>query len=634
MLAMSCSFFLKGIAQVCPPNIDFETGSFAGWTCYTGTTAEVNQTNMITLSPSGPVQGRHTMYTKNAASEVDPYGGFPVNCPNGSGHSIRLGNDVAGTEAEGVAYEFTIPANRNVYSLIYHYAVVFQDPSHQHFQQPRMEIEITNVTDNQVISCSSFSFFPVGSPLPGFFPSSNSTSNTPVWCKDWSAVSINLDGHAGKTIRLFFKTADCTFRRHFGYAYIDVNTECSGEFTGATFCPGDSAVQVVAPHGYQSYTWFSNGFSQVVGKEQTLLLTPAPPAGTTLAVEVVPYHGYGCIDTLYARMIDTLTVEAIAGEDKRLCFGKPEQLGAPPKPGVHYSWSPSAGLTNAFVSNPFANPEMTTNYILTSRSFGGGCVARDSVIITPITIDRTIRLEGSEAYCMGNDDSSVLQLASGSLDKITWYRDNKVVDNFNKERFYVNQSGTYYAQLNRDGCTINTDAKTILIEKAKPPIRYHDLYVVANTPSTLEARTFAATVLWQPGTFLNAMTTASPVFTGSSDQLYTIQLKTAVGCITVDTQAVIIVKHMDILVPTAFTPNKDGRNDILRPVLFGMKELTYFNVYNRWGQLLFQSKNRNAGWDGTFQGKIQANQVVVWTAEGIGMDGKKYIRKGTSVCIQ
>ena len=58
---------------------------------------------------------------------------------------------------------------------------------------------------------------------------------------------------AGKTIRLFFKTADCTFRRHFGYAYIDVNTECSSEFTGATYCPDDTAVTVTAPYGYQNY---------------------------------------------------------------------------------------------------------------------------------------------------------------------------------------------------------------------------------------------------------------------------------------------------------------------------------------------------------------------------------------------
>ncbi|MBD0294452.1 MAG: hypothetical protein ICV84_04495, partial [Flavisolibacter sp.] len=375
-------------AQNCPPNIDFESGTFDGWTCYTGSAAEMNGTNVISLSYSGPVPGRHTMFTRSAATQLDPYGEFPVVCPNGSGHSIRLGNDLAGTEAEGVSYEFTIPANRNVYSLIYHYAVVFQDPNHLEYQQPRMEIEITNVTDNTVISCSSFTFIPYGTPLPGFFISSNQSTSTPVWCKNWSAVSVNLDGHAGKRIRLFFKTADCTFRRHFGYAYIDVNSECNGELPGVKYCPQDSAVQIVAPYGYQGYTWY-NSANQVLGTQQILALKPPPPVGTTLAVQVTPYYGYGCPDTLYARLTDTLTVKALAGDDQRVCNGNPVQLGAMPKPDIFYHWSPSTGLSDADIANPFANPDSTTTYILTSRSYGSGCVDRDTVTITPIALDST-----------------------------------------------------------------------------------------------------------------------------------------------------------------------------------------------------------------------------------------------------
>src|SRR5207253_10017978 len=176
-------------------------------------------------SPSPPTAERHTMYSSNSGL-MDPYGGFPVNCPNGSGHSIRLGNNMGGGEAEGISYEFAIPANRNVYSLMYYYAVVFQDPNHQQFQQPRMVVEITDLTDNTVIDCSSFTFIPYGTVLPGFFISPISGDDgTPIWSKTCSAVTINLNGHAGHRIQLFFKTADCTFRRHFGYAYIDVNSE-------------------------------------------------------------------------------------------------------------------------------------------------------------------------------------------------------------------------------------------------------------------------------------------------------------------------------------------------------------------------------------------------------------------------
>ncbi|MGZ5134448.1 MAG: hypothetical protein ACXWCG_04840, partial [Flavitalea sp.] len=340
-----CCIYFSTNGQDCPPNIDFENGTFDGWTCYTGSTAATNNQNIISIFPGPPAFDRHVMISSTNAGN-DYYGGFPMICPNGSGYSIRLGNDQAGTQAEGISYEFTIPANKDIYSLIYHYAVVFQDPNHTQFQQPRLELEIRNVTDNKIIDCSSFTFIPYGTLLPGFFESPNPGGDTPVWCKDWTAVSINLNGHAGKTIRLFFKTADCTFRRHFGYAYIDVNSECSGEFVGATYCPDDTAVNVVAPYGYSSYTWYNNTFTNVLGTSQSLFLNPPPAVGTNLAVKVEPYHGYGCLDTFYAKLIDTLTVSSIGGPDAFSCNRTPVRIGANPKPGLFYHWTPSTGLSN------------------------------------------------------------------------------------------------------------------------------------------------------------------------------------------------------------------------------------------------------------------------------------------------
>src|SRR5215203_3862914 len=133
--------------------------------------------------------------------------------------------------------------------------MLIQLPNHRINEQPRMEIEVTNVTDNIKIDCSSFTFIAVGSSMPGFEYSSRSDSITVLY-KNWSAVSVDLSGNAGKTIRLFFKTADCTFRRHFGYAYIDVDSECTTNISGAEYCPDDTLVSLTAPFGYQKYTWY------------------------------------------------------------------------------------------------------------------------------------------------------------------------------------------------------------------------------------------------------------------------------------------------------------------------------------------------------------------------------------------
>ena len=629
-----CPGFFSARAQECPNNIDFETGTFNGWTCYIGSSAAVNGQNVIYLSPTpGPIPNRHTMYSRSSLGALDEYGGFPVNCPNGSGYSVRLGNNVAGTEAEGLSYEFTIPANQNIYSLIYHYAVVFQDPNHEIYQQPRLVIQITNVTDNSLIHCSSFTFIPYGSLLPGFFESPNPNGDTPVWCKDWSAVSINLDGLAGKTIRLFFKTADCTFRRHFGYAYIDVNSECSSEFVGSAFCPDDTAVKLTAPFGYQSYTWYNNTFTQILGTQQTITFTPIPVPGTTYAVQVTPYNGYGCLDTLYAKLVDTLTVTANAGRDTVSCNEDPVPIGVIPKPGLAYNWSPANGLSDSHVSNPFAAPDINTNYILTTSHDGGGCADTDTVLVKSSIIDNSIQLIGSAMYCSDSGDSTILRVRP--TDHIQWYKDDKRISGANQTDYRVTKTGSYYAMLFNDaGCIIATEKQNIVIDEPRPGISYPIKYAIIDLPLDLKARQFGDSILWSPGTWLNTPTSFTPVFNGSSEQLYTIEIKTNSGCVTVDTQLVKTVKKAEIYVPTAFTPNKDGLNDYLHPILMGIKEVRYFRIFNRWGNLLFESKTDQPGWDGRLNGVPQAAQVVVWVVEGLGVDNNIYRRTGTTMLVR
>ncbi|HEY2720391.1 MAG TPA: hypothetical protein VGI82_01615, partial [Chitinophagaceae bacterium] len=479
-------------AQNCPPNIDFETGTFTGWTCYTGFVAAVNGQNVITISPSGPVNNRHTMYSyaKNAG-QIDYYGKFPVLCPNGSGYSIRLGNNLAGTEAEGVSYQFTIPSDENVYSLIYHYAVVFQDPNHRPEEQPRMETEVMDLTDNKLITCSSFTFIPYGSLLPGFFESPNPNDATPVWCKDWSAVTVNLNGLAGKTIQLFFKTSDCTFKKHFGYAYIDVNSECSDEFVGAKFCPDDTAINVTAPFGYQTYNWYNNTFTQLLGSNQTIRFSPPPAVGTDIAVQLTPFNGYGCLDTLYAKLVDTLKITANAGRDTLSCNHSPVIIGGNAIPGYVYSWSPAAGLSDAGVSNPIATPDVTTQYVVSTRHDGGGCLNSDTVLVTASVIDSAMQVIGKPIYCADNGDSCILVVQP--TDSIQWYKDNLAIDGANQTQLRVPSSGSYYAVLyNKDGCTLTTAKQDVVIDHARSGITYPVEYAVIDLPLTLKARQFGA----------------------------------------------------------------------------------------------------------------------------------------------
>ena len=167
-----------------------------------------------------------------------------------------------------------------------------------------------------------------------------------------------------------------------------------------------------------------------------------------------------------------------------------------------------------------------------------------------------------------------------------------------------------------------------------PGIRFPAMLVVIELPLDLKEREFSDTVLWSPGTSLNSRTTYTPIFNGPLEQLYSIEIKTLGGCETVDTQLVKIVYKVVIYVPNALTLNNDGLNDILRPILFGIKQLHYFKIFNSLGQQLFETSSPGVGWNGTIQGTQLSMKWFVWLAEGLRVDNKIYRLKGSSLLVR
>jgi gliding motility-associated-like protein len=85
---------------------------------------------------------------------------------------------------------------------------------------------------------------------------------------------------------------------------------------------------------------------------------------------------------------------------------------------------------------------------------------------------------------------------------------------------------------------------------------------------------------------------------------------------------------INIYVPRVFTPNGDGVNDVLKPILVGISSFHFFSVYNRWGNLIYTTEDPNQGWDGKFKGVAQPVETYLWVAEGIDTEGNKVVQKG------
>jgi gliding motility-associated-like protein len=242
-------------------------------------------------------------------------------------------------------------------------------------------------------------------------------------------------------------------------------------------------------------------------------------------------------------------------------------------------------------------------------------------------------LVGKDVFCIDNRDSAILMVQP--TNNIQWYKNNVAISGATNSVFRVTSSGTYQAQLrNADGCALSTNSKTIVIDKAKSPIAYPVKYAVVDLPLNLKARQIGEDVLWNPLTNLNNVKTFTPIFRGANETLYTVEIRTATECVTVDTQLVKIVKNVEIYVPNAFTPNGDGRNDLLRPHLRGILQLRHFKIFNRWGQLMFDTQSEETGWNGSYKGTPQPTQTLVWIIEGVGVDNVIYTKKGTATLIR
>jgi len=88
------------------------------------------------------------------------------------------------------------------------------------------------------------------------------------------------------------------------------------------------------------------------------------------------------------------------------------------------------------------------------------------------------------------------------------------------------------------------------------------------------------------------------------------------------------ISNLDIFIPNSFTPNGDGRNDVMQVYGSGLRSLR-FMVFNQWGQKISESANQANVWDGRHKGDLQPSGVYMYVAEIITRDGNKVIRKGS-----
>jgi gliding motility-associated-like protein len=126
-----------------------------------------------------------------------------------------------------------------------------------------------------------------------------------------------------------------------------------------------------------------------------------------------------------------------------------------------------------------------------------------------------------------------------------------------------------------------------------------------------------------------------PIILAEKNYPVTLVVENDLGCFDTAVNNIRVLKSCYIAVPNAFTPNGDGLNDFLYPLGAYKADNLEFKVYNRLGQLVFQSNDWTSKWDGTIKGQPQDAGIYVWTLKYILRDtGKHIFMKGSTVLIR
>jgi gliding motility-associated-like protein len=193
------------------------------------------------------------------------------------------------------------------------------------------------------------------------------------------------------------------------------------------------------------------------------------------------------------------------------------------------------------------------------------------------------------------------------------------------------ETNTFFVKDN-EGC-IDDTIKTLINVKNEKVFAGNDTLIFISQPFLLAAKDISNTGFnnfsWSPSIGLtNANAATTNAIIEKETEFTVFATNTLNGCKAEDKITIKVAKDANIYVPTAFTPNADRRNDILKAKPIGITDFKYFTLYNRYGQLLFSTKDALIGWDGKVNGIEQNTGTYVWIAEGVDYTGKNLKRQG------
>ena len=368
----------------------------------------------------------------------------------------------------------------------------------------------------------------------------------------------------------------------------------------------------------------------------------------TYTVTLVTTTLNGCVDSSSVGVLIFGTVKAVCKVNiaNQCLFGNSFEFESESSingGNISYLWDFGDGYNfdGQYAFHKYRDPGLYIVKLIATSSAGGRDTASITINVYPMPksdffINDSLQCITDNKFLFINR-STVL---NNPIPSATWYLGDSLMSFNQNVRHTYKNSGVYTVKLissTQYGCK-DSISKTVVVAANTIGMKYDSVVTKKGYSTQLKARNYqGASYLWSPSSFINTDTAINPVFLDTSaekSRQYRIRIIDQYGCIFYDTLKIFFFNKIDILAPKAFTPNGDQLNDSFRPILLGVKELKYFQIYNKWGNKIFSSTDLETGWDGKYKGALQPMDTYTWIVVGTDFDGKSISKSGNVLLIK
>ena len=370
---------------------------------------------------------------------------------------------------------------------------------------------------------------------------------------------------------------------------------------------------------------------------------PNPTATLTenqiYTVTITDFQGIDtCFSVETVEVIVNPEIGIAAAGDTLLCAEETVNISASSATDTQFEWATDPDFDNIFATGatvPVTPVGEVTYYVRATDDLG--CIEESSVTLSSFPLDYD--LADSQNLCF-RDETDILVVNNAADQTLTyqWSPLESIISGATTDNPTVNplESETFYVEItNQIGCTA-TDSSMVVVENVET-----DLFATA-TPDTILFGSGETSQLmtvedeeykydWQPSFSLDDNEVFNPIALPEETTTYTVTVTGPLGCVSERSVEVVVVdlecREPFVFIPNAFTPNGDNENDILYVRGSNIDEV-FLTVYNRWGEKMFETNDKNIGWDGTYKGEQLPPDVYGYYMKVICFNGMEYFKKG------